>query len=438
VNPSLFQALFEEVEPRPQTVSELNADIKAAVETSFSRVWVEGEIVSFRNVSSGHWYFTLNDGASQIKAVVWKGTLPRIRFVPEDGMNVRIKGRLSFWQTKGELKLQVDSMQPAGEGSLAIAFEQIRARLEGDGLFDESRKRVLPRFPRRIGVVTSRTGAAFPDIVHVLSRRAASISIVLFPTSVQGDGSAGGIVAAIECANRLNVDAGDQEGIDVLIVGRGGGSAEDLWAFNDEGVARAIRASAIPVISAVGHEIDTTIADLAADCRAATPSAAAEIVVQHEDEIVSLLNRSAGGLMNFVGNQVRFHQIAVSDATRRLQTAFSSNHIGAVAALGRSADRLSFNLLERHLQQCRRAVDDAVRRQFAAAVQGIERENAGLEKCMARLDALSPLRVLDRGYSITQTAGGVVINSSAMVRPGDVLGIRLASGRLNATVDSVE
>ncbi|HLA96421.1 MAG TPA: exodeoxyribonuclease VII large subunit, partial [Pyrinomonadaceae bacterium] len=278
----LLRSLFEEEERRPATVSELNSDIRVALERSFASVWVEGEITNFHQAVSGHWYFSLTDGDSFIKAACFKGTNFRIRFMPFDGLQVRVRGRLTVYEPRGEYQLMVESLEPVGEGALTVAFEQIKAKLQKEGLFEQDLKRPLPPFPRKVGIVTSPTGAAVHDIVTVLERRARSISVVILPTLVQGEFAGGQIAAAIRLANEFNLTADDTAKIDVLIVGRGGGSAEDLWAFNEEVVARAIRASLIPVISAVGHEVDFTIADFVADVRAATPSAAAEIVAMAE------------------------------------------------------------------------------------------------------------------------------------------------------------
>src|SRR5687768_10686783 len=282
---SVLKALFDDKEPQPWTVSELNAKVRVEVERRFQNVWVEGEIINFTAARSGHWYFTLHDSASKLKAACYRGTNYRIRFQPFDGLQVRVRGRLSVYEPSGEYQLMVDSLEPVGEGARRVAFEQIKAKLAGEGFFDIALKRPLPPFPRRIGVVTSPNGAAFFDILHVLSRRARSVSVLLIPTRVQGEGAGFEIARAVALANEYNLmtDAGSR--IDTLIVGRGGGSADDLWVFNEEMVARAIRASAIPVISAVGHEIDHTIADLASDLRAATPSAAAEIVAACEEDI---------------------------------------------------------------------------------------------------------------------------------------------------------
>ena len=286
MNDSLLQSLFDETEARPLTVSELNAEVRGVLERQFASVWVEGEVVNFVQAASGHWYFNLNDGTAQIKCVCWKGTNYRIRFKPQDGVTVRVRGRLTLYEARGDFQLSVESLEPSGEGALAAAYEQIKAKLDREGLFSVDLKRSIPFFPRRVAVVTSKTGAAYHDIHNVLTRRARSVSILLAPTLVQGEGAADSIRKALADVNEYNQTLGPQEKIDVMIVGRGGGSAEDLWAFNDEMLARAIRSSEIPVISAVGHEIDWTISDLVADLRAATPSAAAEIVAGREEDIL--------------------------------------------------------------------------------------------------------------------------------------------------------
>ncbi|MFN3330271.1 MAG: exodeoxyribonuclease VII large subunit, partial [Pyrinomonadaceae bacterium] len=272
-------------EEKPLTVSELNQKVKQYLESDFSNVCVEGEIVGFSKARSGHWYFSLHDENSQIKAVCYAHNNCRIRFQPCDGLKVRVRGKLTVYLPKGEYQIIVESLLPVGEGALKVAFEQIKSKLEAEGLFDESLKRPLPMLPRRVGIVTSPDGAAFFDILNVLTRRTKTVHITLIPARVQGENAGEEIVRAIKMANLHNLICDQDEEIDVLIVGRGGGAPEDLWAFNEEEVARAIRASQIPVISAVGHEIDFTIADYVADCRAPTPSAAAEIVAEAEENI---------------------------------------------------------------------------------------------------------------------------------------------------------
>ncbi|MBA3256057.1 MAG: exodeoxyribonuclease VII large subunit, partial [Pyrinomonadaceae bacterium] len=271
----LFAALFDETERGPMTVSELTSAVRNALEARFSSVWVEGEISNFKAHSSGHWYFTIKDEGAQLRAKCFRSANSRIRFRPTDGLHVRARGRLSVYEARGDYELIVESLDPVGAGALRIAFEQLRDRLQAEGLFAKELKRPLPVFPRRVGIVTSPTGAAIRDILNVISRRTRTVHVLFSPARVQGDAAGSDIARAVRLINEHHKRAAraglSDDLIDVLIVGRGGGSTEDLWAFNQEEVARAIRASAIPLISAVGHETDFTIADFAADLRAATP-----------------------------------------------------------------------------------------------------------------------------------------------------------------------
>jgi exodeoxyribonuclease VII large subunit len=457
----LFAALFVEEEARPWTVSELNTQIKAAVERQFASVWVEGEVVDFRRAASGHWYFNLNDGSSQLKCVCWKGTNFKVRFKPENGLMVRVRGRLTYWEAKGELKLTVESVEPVGEGALLVAFEQIKAKLAGEGLFDESLKRKLPPFPRRIGVITSSTGAALHDILTVLGRRAKSVSVVLVPTAVQGETAGEQIARAIALVNEFCGGCLENEKIDVLIVGRGGGSAEDLWAFNEEIVARAIRASGIPIISAVGHEIDFTIADFVADLRAATPSAAAEIVAHAESEICERIDRRFGKLkdlinMRFMNARNDLQSLAAapvfSDFPARVnglrfrvdQAEFHAKIAGEAMIrqrsdeLGMIAKRLTpIGLSAKVSENHKRLALMEQRAQTAASgvTTGRQRD---LEKAMAKLDALSPLSVLTRGYSITQKMNGEIVRNAHQTSAGEEISIRLSRGALRAEVLEVD
>ncbi len=275
---------------RVYTVSELNALAQAILEESFPSVWVEGEISNLRKYPSGHTYFTLKDEAAQIAAVLFRGASQSLPFRPEDGLKVLARGRISLYEARGAFQLIVDALEPAGLGALQLAFEQLKARLLAEGLFDSARKRPLPLLPRRIGIVASLQGAALRDILKVLARRFANLEVVLAPSRVQGEGASLEIVESIRMLNHLG-------GIDVLILARGGGSIEDLWPFNEERVARAIAASGVPVVSAVGHEVDTTIADLVADLRAPTPSAAAEMVVQSKEELADRIGALRGRLV---------------------------------------------------------------------------------------------------------------------------------------------
>src|SRR6478672_320974 len=316
MNQPLFNALFDETERKPLTVSQLTNSIRISLESRFASVWVEGEISNFKDHSSGHWYFTLKDQNAQLRAKCFRSANTRIRFRPHDGLHVRARGKLSVFAPRGDYELVVESLDPIGAGALRIAFEQLRDRLQAEGLFAKELKRPLPVFPRRVGIVTSPTGAAIRDILNVISRRTRTVHVLFSPARVQGEGAGRDIARAIKLINQHHAnaqrDGRQHDFVDVLIVGRGGGSTEDLWAFNEEEVARAIRASTIPVISAVGHETDFTIADFVSDYRAATPSAAAEIVAAREDQLCSALDQ--------MGHQlVRLTKFRIVDARSRVQ-----------------------------------------------------------------------------------------------------------------------
>src|SRR5207237_3461294 len=299
--PDLFDIPFEEdadpgipappqrIERRVYSVAELTAAVRGLLESSFGDIWVEGEISNCRVWNTGHLYFTLKDGTAQIKAVMFRTAVRYLRFKPEDGVHVIARARLGVYEPKGEYQIVCEHLEPRGLGALQLAFEQLKKRLQAEGLFAADRKRSLPALPRKIGVVTSLDGAAIRDILKVLRRRAPNASVLIRPARVQGEGAAEDIARALKAIVRA-------KGIDVVIVGRGGGSVEDLWAFNEERVARAIAASPVPVISAVGHEADVTISDFVADVRAPTPSAAAEIVVAANDEFCHRIDRLAGRL----------------------------------------------------------------------------------------------------------------------------------------------
>jgi exodeoxyribonuclease VII large subunit len=434
----LFQALFEKEEPRPWSVSELNAEIKAVVERGFGSVWVEGEVVDFKQYGSGHWYFNLNDGDAQVKCVCWKGTNFRVRFQPKNGDLIRVRGRITFWEQRGELKLTVDSLEPSGEGALRAAFEQIRTRLEGEGLFADEFKRPIPYFPRRVGVVTSRSGAAFHDILTVLTRRARSVSIVLAPSLVQGEGAADSIRRALIALNRYSSELPPNERLDVVIIGRGGGSAEDLWAFNDEALARAVRASAIPVISAVGHEIDWTISDMVADLRAATPSAAAEMVAGREEDLLKELCAGADRVQNLIERKLDEATSRLELANSGLEGNFEDRVRSAKDRLTAVASRFTPAAIQARAARLGHRVDTASQRAGAAVKSSMRAREAKLGETMAKLNALSPLAVLTRGYSITQAADGSVLRDAGQAKAGDKLKIRLERGKLDAEVTATE
>ncbi|HEX8734066.1 MAG TPA: exodeoxyribonuclease VII large subunit [Pyrinomonadaceae bacterium] len=455
----LLQSLFDEQERRPLTVTELNEQVKGALERGFASVWIEAEITNFLAANSGHWYFTLHDGFSQLKAACYIRNNLRIRFQPFDGLQVRVRGKLSVYQPKGEYQILVESLEPVGEGALKVAFEQIKAKLAREGLFDEDLKRDLPFFPKRIGVVTSPNGAAFHDILNVLSRRTRTVHITLIPTRVQGETAGEEITSAIELANEYNKTA--REKIDVLIVGRGGGSSEDLWAFNEERVARAIRNSKIPVISAVGHEIDFTIADFVADRRAPTPSAAAEIVAESEDQIEAFIRQRTEDLFQIINYKLLhlrsdWQELAMSpvfvefpqkikdwryeldDAGARLNDAFDEKLKRNEKRLEALINRLSPVRLAQMVSKNQTRLALLRQRQTSAARSVTDNAGDRLNVTMAALDALSPLSVLKRGFSIVETGAGEILRDAAQVKIKDKLKIRLANGKLEAEVLKTE
>ena len=457
----LLQSLFDGETRRPLTVSEVNSQVKAAIEKAFASVWLEGEIVNFVAANSGHWYFTLHDGDSQLKAACYRGSNWKIRFQPFDGLQVRVRGKLSVYEPKGEYQILVESLEPVGEGALKVAFEQIKLKLGKERLFDEDLKRPLPFFPRRVGVVTSPNGAAFHDILNVLSRRTRSVSIVLIPTRVQGEMAGEEIRQAILLANEFNKKAIENEKIDVLIVGRGGGSAEDLWAFNEERLARTIRASEIPIISAVGHEIDWTIADLVADRRAPTPSAAAEIVAESEYQIEAFVAQRAQDLFQLINYKLlaaraRLQELALSpvftqfpqkikdwryeteDFSARINDALKEKLRRAENRFEGLKSRLSPLKLSSQLNDKKTRLAVLQARQMAAAQKLIDARDERLKIEMASLDALSPLAVLRRGYSITTGEKGEIISRVGQIKQNTRVQIRLSDGKLKAEVLDTE
>ncbi len=461
----LFAALFDETERGPMTVSELTSAVRNALEARFSSVWVEGEISNFKAHSSGHWYFTIKDEGAQLRAKCFRSANSRIRFRPTDGLHVRARGRLSVYEARGDYELIVESLDPVGAGALRIAFEQLRDRLQAEGLFAKELKRPLPVFPRRVGIVTSPTGAAIRDVLNVISRRTRTVHVLFSPARVQGDAAGSDIARAVRLINEHHKRAAraglSDDLIDVLIVGRGGGSTEDLWAFNQEEVARAIRASAIPVISAVGHETDFTIADFAADLRAATPSAAAELVAAQEDQICSTLaelGHNLSRLMRFkivdartrvqeqalskvfdeVRSRVRNARIETNSATHRMQLQMNR----AVRDARGRADTVSFQLspsrLQTRLANARMRFDTAYNSCSGLMDTHFEEARTRLGLAATSLDALSPLAVLHRGYAIAQDQSGNLLRDAQSVSIGDSIRVRLAKGRLQARVVGVE
>ncbi len=390
----------------PLTIAELTRQVKDLVEANFPQVAVIGEISNFTRASSGHLYFSLKDEEAQIRAVMWRGSAMRVRFQPQDGLEVIAIGRLEVYAARGTYQLVVDQLQPRGLGGLELAFRQLQEKLEKEGLFDPERKRPLPRFPRRIALVTSPTGAAVRDMLQVMTRRWPAVDVVLLPVAVQGDGAAEQIAAAIEYAPRIPQ-------VDVIITGRGGGSLEDLWAFNTEVVARAIYASPIPVVSAVGHEIDVSISDLVADHRALTPSEAAELAVPSAEEIRQLLSACRRQLVAGLKDRA---------ARARLQL----EHWSSRPVMQRPLQRID---------ETRQRLDDWDAALRSAWERALRHMRDALALAAGRLEALSPLSVLQRGYSITQRDDGTgVIRSAAEVAPGERLRTRLHHGELLSEV----
>ena len=441
-----------EPERRIFTVGEITLAIRDLLGGEFSGIWVAGEISGVRRAASGHYYFTLKDGEAQLSCVCFRNVARTLRFLPQDGVAVLARGGIDVYPPRGSYQLLVEAIEPQGYGALQLAFEQLKKKLAAEGLFDEARKRPLPAFPRRIGVVTSPSGAAIRDIVHVLGRRWPGLHIRLYPALVQGEGSVEAVVEGIEFF-------GASGWPEVLIVGRGGGSIEDLWTFNEEAVARAIAASPVPVVSAVGHETDFTIADFVADLRAPTPSAAAELVVPEQRELRERLTAQRRKL----AQAARYRLVT---ARTRLQQRGVEAAAGTLRRrIGRSlqrVDELEYALRDRmraHLKQDRAAwsgLDAGLRRrdprlQLAEGRRRLEKATADAagkmklrmaaararyESLAGQLDQLSPLRVLDRGYAIVQNANGDVLRDAAGVAVGSPVSIRLSRGRLGATVTS--
>ena len=432
------------------TVTELSSRLRAVLEERFPAVWVQGEISNFKVYGSGHSYFTLKDTGAQIRAVLFRNRLRRIRFEPRDGLHVMAFGSVEVYAQRGEYQLVVELLEPRGLGALQLAFEQLKARLDGEGLFDARRKRALPRFPRTIGLVTSPSGAALRDMLRVIDRRFGELSIVIAPARVQGEGAAEEIVQGIRDLNGLG-------GVDVIIVGRGGGSLEDLWAFNEEPVARAIVASKVPVISAVGHEVDFTIADFVADLRAPTPSAAAELVVREKQAVAQTVADLTERLHGVMARRLeRAHERLAALARRRVLT----DARRPLHDLDRRVDDARARLLRAAEAMLRRAghrtelatrglraaspltrlatgahrLERVSGRLHAEMTRTVDRSQGRLGRTVGRLDSLSPLAVLGRGYSVTRMADGTIVRRARDVTPGQDVQVLVEQGSLDCRV----
>ncbi|MBN1917315.1 MAG: exodeoxyribonuclease VII large subunit [Verrucomicrobia bacterium] len=388
------------------TVSELTRGIKVLIEARYPTVWLEGEVSNYRASPVGHRYFTLKDEVAQISAVMFKSARPPSGFRFADGMKVLVQGALGVYEPRGAYQIIIKRIEERGVGALQLAFERLKRKLFEEGLFDEAHKVPIPMLPERIGVVTSPTGAAIRDILNVLSRRFADVHVTLVPVSVQGAAAAGEIVEALDLLNRLDV-------VDVIILTRGGGSIEDLWPFNEEGVARAIFRSRIPVISAVGHEIDWTISDFVADLRVPTPSAAAELVIGRKAELLERVGFLKAKLYTAVAGRL-------GDLARRLEVAQKSYVFREPAGL---------------VRQYQQRVDDVLERMALHARHLIVRLGDRTREFAGRLNALNPLAVLARGYSVTTIeASGALLTDASAVRPGDRVHTRVHRGSVTSEV----
>jgi len=391
------------------SISEINKQIKQLLESNFTSLWLEGEISNFKHHSSGHMYFSLKDADSEIRAVMWRGINQSLRFRPEDGMQVLVEGDISVYEVRGQYQVNVRQMQPAGAGELQLAFEQLKRQLQEEGLFEESRKRPIPAYPLTIGVVTSATGAAFRDILNVLKRRAPYVHVILAPARVQGKEAAPEIVRGIEQLNSL-------EEPDVIIIGRGGGSLEDLWPFNEEMVARAVVQSRLPVISAVGHEVDFSISDFCADYRAPTPSAAAEIVARDSQELAGELR----GTVDLLRNRLRGKIEQLQSRLQHLESHYA------------------FRLPKQQLSTMAQRLDELHSRLEQHIIVRIRERNRFVENLERQLQLMHPERILKRGYSVTRNEAGAIIRSATELETGHMIHTQYSEGKSISEIKEIE
>ncbi|WP_368770416.1 exodeoxyribonuclease VII large subunit [Enterobacter cloacae] len=439
--------------PSIYTVSRLNQTVRLLLEQEMGQVWISGEISNFTQPASGHWYFTLKDDTAQVRCAMFRNSNRRVTFRPQHGQQVLVRANITLYEPRGDYQIIVESMQPAGEGLLQQKYEQLKAALSQEGLFDPQYKKPLPSPAHCVGVITSKTGAALHDILHVLKRRDPSLPVIIYPTAVQGDDAPGQIVRAIELANA-------RQECDVLIVGRGGGSLEDLWSFNDERVARAIFASAIPIVSAVGHETDVTIADFVADLRAPTPSAAAEVVSRNQLELLRQIQngqqRLEMAMDYFLANRTRrftqLHhrlqqqhpqlrlarqQTVLERLRQRMNFALDNQLKRAMSRQQRVTQRLNqqnpqpkIYRAQTRIQQLEYRLAETVRARLSTT-----RERFG--NAVTHLEAVSPLSTLARGYSVTTATDGKVLKQTKQVKAGDVLTTRLSDGWVESEVKAI-
>ena len=435
----------------PLTVSQLNRQVKQLLETQYPAVPVQGEISTLSRPASGHLYFTLKDQNAQIRCAMFKGSMSKSRYIPKQGDEVLAYGRLSLYEGRGDYQLIVSTMQPVGEGALQAAFFKMKERLSAEGLFDENQKKAIPTKVNTVGIVTSATGAALHDILTVLNRRYPSINVILYPSQVQGNEATATIVKTIEIANQRNE-------VDVLLVGRGGGSLEDLWCFNTEPVARAIYNSKLPIISAVGHEVDISIADFVADARAATPSQAAEMVSPDQFEIMQQLDNKEQRLTVAIINQLSSSQRSLANLRKRLKspaemvlnwqqklrTAEARLRLAIMRPITRKTEQLA-NLQHRldrvspsqRIEQDKNRLLQLSRRLNKAINITLEPKRSRFQGLIATLNVLSPLSTLDRGYSITRDSTASVIQRANQLKLGDQIETLLKEGRVISEVTEI-
>jgi len=441
-------------ERRVFTVGEVTASVRDLLEGEFFDVWIAGEISNTRKAPSGHFYFTLKDKDAQIKCVCFRQNALYLKMKPADGLAVLARGHISVYEARGEYQLYVEHLEPQGVGALQLAFEQLKRKLAVEGLFDDDRKRPLPYFPRRIGIVTSPQGAVIADMLRIIERRFPGLHLMLYPVRVQGDAAAGDICRA------LAYFSGTQS-VDVVIVGRGGGSLEDLWPFNEESVARSIAECEVPVISAVGHQTDFTIADFVADYRAATPSAAAEIVIRRKSEFTEMVAASQDRLAQALRYKLAMCGRRLVEVSVERPAAILRRKLGGFSQRQDEADfQLRHNMSQRfrrvenrlqrasqslvaldlrlHLARQRSTLEGLTQRLEPAMTLRLERPRSRLESLDRQRAQLSPLAVLERGYSIIQTASGIVVRAAGQVSAGDALNVRLHQGTLDVHVDNTE
>jgi exodeoxyribonuclease VII large subunit len=449
---------FRPPERRIWTVRALVSAVRSHIEREYSDCWVEGEISNLRIPDSGHLYFTLKEESAQIRVVMFRSSAKLLRFRPESGLHVTVRGRITVYEDRGELQISAEFMEPKGAGALQLAFEQLKARLQAEGLFEASRKKAIPPLPQRIGIITSPQGAALRDILNILARRHHSANIVIYPAQVQGDSAPGDVMAGLRYFHQ---DSSRGHAVEVIIIARGGGSAEDLACFNHEGLARAVANSKIPVISAIGHETDFTIVDFVADLRAPTPSAAAELVIRSRQDIEA----QAEDLSRRLERALRYRLLmARQDLANRAQHGAFARMMDGIHRRQQRVDELRFRLekaerqlLERfhrrseifaaairHYDARRRRA--AIRQQLSARVENLAaatyrrllQSRGALERQTASLKALSPVAILNRGYALVFDANGQLVKDAEQLSVGDELSARLARGRVRARVTATE